>query len=87
MSPGSGPASSAPAGPSGQAAPGARQPVDINRAGVEELCSLPGVGEATACAIIEEREKNGPFSTPEDIMRVSGIGEKRFERMRELVRV
>lgn len=86
-SPGSGPASSVPAGPSGQAASGAGQPVDINRAGVEELCSLPGVGEATARAIIEEREKNGPFSTPEDLMRVSGIGEKRFERMRELVRV
>ena len=86
-SPAPGSAASAPAGPSGQAASGAGQPVDINRAGVEELCSLPGVGEATARAIVEEREKNGPFSTPEDLMRVSGIGEKRFERMRELVRV
>lgn len=56
-------------------------PVNINTAGAEELDELPGVGESTALAIIEERERNGPFSCPEDIMRVSGIGEKKYEKL------
>lgn len=56
-------------------------PVNINTASAEELDELPGVGEATALAIIEERERNGPFSCPEDIMRVSGIGEKKYEKL------
>lgn len=60
-------------------------PVNINVAGVEELDELPGVGEATARAIVEDREKNGPFSAPEDLMRVSGIGEKKFERIAGLI--
>lgn len=55
--------------------------VNINTAGVEELDELPGVGEATAEAIVEERERNGPFTSVEDIMRVSGIGEKKFEKL------
>ena len=61
--------------------------VDINTAGVDELDALPGVGEATARAIVEDRETNGPFSTPEDLMRVSGIGEKKFAKLEGLIRV
>lgn len=60
-------------------------PVNLNTATVEELDTLPGVGEATARAIVEDREANGPFATIEDLMRVSGIGEKKFERIRGLV--
>lgn len=60
-------------------------PVNLNTAGVEELDALPGVGEATARAIIEDRERNGPFSTPEDLMRVSGIGEKKFAKLEAMV--
>lgn len=60
-------------------------PVNLNTAGVEELDALPGVGEATARAIIEDRERNGPFSSPEDLMRVSGIGEKKFEKLEAMV--
>lgn len=60
-------------------------PVNINTAGVEELDELPGVGETTARAIVEEREANGPFSSPEDIMRVSGIGEKKFARLEAMI--
>lgn len=59
--------------------------VNINTAGADELATLPGVGPATARAIIEDRAANGPFAAPEDLMRVSGIGEKRFERMRAQV--
>lgn len=55
--------------------------VNINTADVAELDELPGVGESTAEAIIEDRERNGPFTTIEDIMRVSGIGEKKFEKL------
>ena len=69
--------------PSGEGA--ADGPVNINLAGIDELDELPGVGEATARAIVEDREKNGPFSTPEDLMRVSGIGEKKFERLAGLI--
>ena len=49
--------------------------VDINTAGPEELMTLPGIGEARARAIIEDREANGPFIYPEDLTRVKGIGE------------
>ena len=55
--------------------------VNINSATAEQLCTLPGVGEATAEAIIEERTANGPFTSIEDVMRVSGIGEKKFQKM------
>jgi competence protein ComEA len=59
--------------------------VDINRASASELEALPGVGPATAEKIVSEREANGPFTSPEDLMRVPGIGEKKFEAMREMV--
>ena len=55
--------------------------VNINTAGVDDLCTLSGVGEATARAIIEDREANGPFTSKEDLMRVSGIGEKKFAKV------
>ncbi len=55
--------------------------VNINTATAEELDALPGVGPSTAQAIIEERETNGAFTSVEDIMRVSGIGEKKFEKL------
>ena len=61
--------------------------VDINRATAEELMELPGVGEATAEAIIRDREQYGPFASAEDLMRVSGIGQKKFDRMKELILV
>lgn len=65
----------------------ASEPVNINTAGADELDSLPGVGPATAQAIIDEREANGPFESVEDIQRVSGIGEKKFEKLKDSIRV
>ncbi len=56
--------------------------VNINTADANELKSLSGVGDATAAAIIEDREAQGPFASPEDLMRVSGIGEKKFAKIR-----
>ena len=65
---------------------GTREPlVNINTAKEEELDELPGVGESTARAIVEDRERNGPFALPEDLMRVSGIGEKKFERLEAMI--
>ena len=49
--------------------------VNINTAGLEELMTLPGIGEARARAILDDRELNGPFRYPEDLTRVKGIGE------------
>lgn len=55
--------------------------VNINTADKETLMTLPGVGEARAQAILDDREANGPFRHPEDITRVSGIGESLMEGM------
>lgn len=59
----------------------AQQLININTATEAELDVLPGVGPSTAEAIVADREENGPFSTIEDLMRVSGIGEKKFEKL------
>lgn len=61
--------------------------VNINTADMEGLCALPGVGEGRAKAIIEYREKQGGFQKKEDIMQVSGIGEKMYARMEEYLTV
>jgi competence protein ComEA len=62
-------------------------PVDVNRAGPEELETLPGVGPATAAAIIEFREANGGFATVEDLIDVPGIGEAKLAALTDLVTV
>ena len=61
--------------------------VNINTADSAALCTLPGIGEAKADAIISYREEQGPFGQPEDIMKVSGIGEALYEKLRELITV
>ena len=59
--------------------------ININTATLEELDKLPGVGEATANKIISHREENGQFKNIEDIKNVNGIGDKKFENMKELM--
>lgn len=49
--------------------------VNINTAGLEELMSLPGIGERRAQAILDDRAANGPYRYPENLIRVKGIGE------------
>ena len=56
--------------------------VNINTATEKDLETLPGIGEATAKAIVEDRRENGSFKTIDDLMRVSGIGEKKFEKIK-----
>lgn len=59
--------------------------VNINTASLEELDALPGIGPTTAQKILDYREENGPFSTIEDIMNVSGIGPATFEDIQNLI--
>jgi competence protein ComEA len=69
------------------AAGGAPALVDLNVATAEELDTLPGVGPATAAAILEHRSTHGPFTSVEDLLDVPGIGEAKLEQLRELVTV
>jgi competence protein ComEA len=48
---------------------------------------LPGVGPVTAGRIVEYREKNGPFKTSEEITKIKGIGEKTFQKIKDLITV
>ncbi|KHE71686.1 helix-hairpin-helix domain-containing protein [Halobacillus sp. BBL2006] len=61
--------------------------VILNQATVEEVQSLNGIGPSKAEAIIQYREENGPFRSAEDLLNVSGIGEKTLENMIDDIRV
>ncbi len=61
--------------------------VDLNKADVAALTSLPGIGEAKAKAIVEYREKNGPFKSVQDLDKVKGIGPKMMEKLKDQVTV
>ena len=61
--------------------------LDLNRATLEELMELPGIGETRARRILEYREENGPFRQASDLMKVNGIGEGIFAGLRDLVYV
>ena len=60
-------------------------PLNINTATVEELQALPEIGPALAEKIVSHRETFGTFASPEDIMLVSGIGEKRFAAIQSFI--
>lgn len=66
-------------------APAAPDLVNINSATLAELDTLPGVGPSTAQAIVDDRAQNGPFASTEDLMRVSGIGEKKFTKLESMI--
>lgn len=59
--------------------------VNINSATASELETLPGIGTSTAQKIINYRETNGKFKSIEDIMNVSGIGESKFNSIKDLI--
>ena len=61
--------------------------VDLNRAGIEELVRLPGVGEIVAERIVNYRDENGAFEAPEELMNVRGIGEKTYLKLEPYVTV
>ncbi|MDQ1373238.1 MAG: competence protein ComEA [Actinomycetota bacterium] len=62
-------------------------PVDLNAATAEQLDALPGVGPATAQAILQYRTQHGRFHSVEDLLDVRGIGDAKLEQLRDLVKV
>lgn len=63
------------------------QKVNINTANQAQLETIPGIGTATAQKIISYRNENGKFSSIEDIKNVSGIGDSKFNKMKDLITV
>ncbi len=61
--------------------------ININQANAAELEQLPGIGPALAKRIVDYREKNGLFKTPEDIKQVEGIGEAKYADIKERLSV
>lgn len=61
--------------------------IDINTATLQQLQLLPGIGETLAQRIIDYRDQIGNFSTVEELMNVSGIGEKKFNSIKDFIKV
>ena len=59
--------------------------ISINSADIDELCSLPGIGPSIAQRIIDYRNDIGSFLNIEQIKEVKGIGDGKFERIKELI--
>ena len=66
---------------------GSSQQININRATVAELKTLPGVGEATAKRIVAYRSKNPPFRRIEELLIIRGISRNRLEQIRNRIRL
>ncbi|TKD70407.1 hypothetical protein FBF83_13195 [Pseudalkalibacillus hwajinpoensis] len=61
--------------------------ISINTADLNELQELPGIGPSKAEAIIQYREENGAFKAIEELQNISGIGEKTFEKLKDLISI
>ncbi|MDQ0218235.1 hypothetical protein ELQ35_00605 [Peribacillus cavernae] len=68
-------------------ASGAGEKVNLNTAVQADLETLPGIGPSKATAILEYREKSGPFKTIEDMKNITGIGDKTFEKLKDSISV
>jgi competence protein ComEA len=76
---------SAPAAP--KAAASETRPVDINTADSAALESVPGIGKSLSQRIVAFREKNGPFQSVDDLLKVQGVGEKSIQKLRPYLTV
>lgn len=61
--------------------------ININTATQTELETLPGIGPSTALRIIEYRKENGKFNSIEDIKKISGIGDRKFSQIKDLIKI
>lgn len=61
--------------------------VDLNTADIRELMEIPGIGEAKAKSIIAYREQNGGFQSAEDVMKITGIKEGLYSKMKDYITV
>ncbi|HXN99171.1 MAG TPA: helix-hairpin-helix domain-containing protein [Candidatus Acidoferrales bacterium] len=61
--------------------------IDLNTATAEQLQQVPGIGPSTAKAIVNFRQKSGPFQRIEDLLAIKGISKARLEKMRPYVTV
>lgn len=68
-----------------QRADNTKEKININTADAEELTALPGIGEKISERIVEYRTENGLFYSIEEIMEVSGIGEAKFEAIKDMI--
>jgi competence protein ComEA len=82
-------AANGPAGaaPKSRSDPGVAAPVNVNLASEEELAGVRGIGKVLAKRIVDFRDEHGPFERLEDLMKVRGIGEKSFEKLRPLLTI
>ena len=63
------------------------RPIDINAADGAALETVPGIGKSLSQRILAFREKNGPFQTVDDLLKVQGIGEKSIQKLRPYLTV
>ena len=84
---GAGPASAIGSGSGGPSGSGASAIVNVNTATLDQLEALPGIGPALGQRIIDYRTRHGPFQSVNDLLNVSGIGEKRLADMKSQVTV
>ncbi len=61
--------------------------ININSADIETLSQLPGIGKKTAQQIIDYRNTNGKFTSPDELLKVKGIGQKKFDKLKSLLTV
>jgi len=74
-------------GSAGLSTGGSPAPVDLNTATPDQLDALPGVGPATAAAILGYRRQHGRFRSVQDLLQIAGIGPAKLDRLRPLLRV
>ena len=61
--------------------------ININKATVAQLQQLEGIGKTIAERIVQYREEHGPFKTPDEIRKVSGIGAKKYETIKDRITI
>lgn len=71
----------------GEGAGNSGEKINLNTATMEQLDTLPGIGPSTAAAIIAYREENGPFTSIEGLLEVTGIGPAKFDQIKDLITI